>query len=640
MSHEAMKNLLDSPRSSTSQVHNTVTVIRLCLLFQYAIAILFFPAFVSAGESKCDVLVYGATPAGIAAAVASAKGGQQVLLIEPTNRIGGMLTCGLSYADFRSFESLTGFFLDFSNRVERYYAGKYGTDSAQFKSCFRGTHGEPSVNLLVLEQMIDEQSNIKVVKQSHIEAVERSPMKLGRQRILSVNVCSHERMSIKIVASVFIDGSYEGDLMALAGESYHIGRESRAQYGESLAGNELGEADGQVQGYNLRMTMTDDESNKLMPVAPEGYKRDDFIGVLEYFTSKRLQKVFADGHDGIYRAHIPFMPNGKTDVNDTPKAPIRLSMPDINDAYPDGDAATRSEIVQQHYYYNIGLLYFLQNDAAVPESIRADARRFGWCKDEFEETQGVPPQLYIREARRMVGQHVFTGRDTEQVEGDARAILHTDSIATGDYIHNCHGTGREGTRFDGKHVGEFYKIIQPFQVPYDVIVPQKSENLLVPVACSSSHFGFGALRLEPTWCSLGQAAGWAAALSIKTSAPVQTLDVQSLQSSLYKDLSATVYVSDVPPSSPYFEIVQTIGTNGGLHGLDKGGHPLPPSLGGQYRAAFLGHAVELHQLIDRDLANQWAKVLKQEPKAVTNAAGETLSRGEWLSQMKLVPGIE
>ncbi len=293
-----------------------------------------------------------------------------------------------------------------------------------------------------------------------------------------------------------------------------------------LAGNERGEADGQVQGYNLRLIMTEVESNKIMPEAPQGYNRDDFTAALAHFESKRIQRVFSDGHDGIYRAHLPNLPNGKADINDTPKAPIRLSMPDINDAYPQGDATTRAEIVRQHYYYNIGLLYFLQNDPAVPEAIRTDARRFGWCKDEFQETRGIPPQLYIREARRLIGQHVFTGRDTAQLDGDARAILHTDSIATGDYIHNCHGTGRVGSRFEGQHVGEFYKVIQPFQVPYGVIVPQKCENLLVPVACSASHFGFGALRLEPMWCSLGQAAGWAATLSIQTSTPVQNIDVQ------------------------------------------------------------------------------------------------------------------
>ncbi len=199
-------------------------------------------------------------------------------------------------------------------------------------------------------------------------------------------------------------------------------------------------------------------------------------------------------------------------------------MPDINDAYPSGDAQMRAEIVRQHFYYNVGLLYFLQNDAAVPKAIQADAKSWGFCKDEFESTGGMPEQLYIREARRLVGQHVFTENDTRQLSGDARSKLQSDSIACGDYVHNCHGTGRTGTRFDGQHQGEFYKPVPPYQIPYGVIVPTKTANLLIPVACSASHFGFGALRLEPIWCSLGQAAGEAAALAIETSTSVQAVD--------------------------------------------------------------------------------------------------------------------
>ncbi len=577
-----------------------------------------------------EVLVYGATPGGIAAAVSASKDGHSVTLVEPTNRIGGLLTCGLSYTDFRSFESLTGFFLELADRVERHYVVKYGKGSAQVKACFRGTHGEPSVNLLILEQMIGEQTNIKVIKQSSINAVEVSPLKLGRRRIVSASFRDQQSNLKKLTAKVFIDGSYEGDLMALAGEPYHVGRESRAQYGELLAGNERGEADGQVQGYNLRLIMTDVEANKRMPVAPEGYNRDDFVGVLPHFASKKLVKVFADGHDGIYRAHVPCLPNGKTDVNDTPRAPVRLSMPDINDGYPDGDATTRAEIIRQHYYYNVGLLYFLQNDFEVPAAIREDASRFGWCKDEFEETGGIPPQLYIREARRMIGQYVFTGRDTEQTEGDSRAKLHTDSIAIGDYVHNCHGTGREGTRFDGKHTGEFYKPVPPYQIPYGVIVPQKSENLLAPVACSASHFGFGALRLEPVWCSLGQAAGWAAAECIEDHESVQRVNVQSLQARLHQDKSATIYVADIPPSSSHFGIIQRIGTLGGLHGISDANQLKPASLGGQYCEALPGHFAELHKPIDDALADRWTQSIPRSKASIRNTEGATLTRAQWL----------
>lgn len=292
-------------------------------------------------------------------------------------------------------------------------------------------------------------------------------------------------------------------------------------------------------------------------------------------------------------------------MNDTPHAPIRLSMPDINDAYPDGDRETRKRIFDQHMYYNIGLLYFLQNDPEVPEAIQADARSWSLCKDEFPETDGLPPQLYIREARRMVGQHVLTGNDTLQVPGDARGKLHTDSIAIGDYVHNCHGTGRSGTRYNGEHSGEFYRSAPPYQIPYSVIVPQKTENLLVPVACSASHFGFGALRLEPIWSSLGQAAGWAAHLALEFGTSVQNVSIKQLQSRLLRDRSALIYVSDVAPHSKDFAAVQWFGTLGGLHGLAPEDQPERISIGGQYSEALPGHTANLDTSLSTELRERW-----------------------------------
>ena len=568
-----------------------------------------------------EIVVYGSTPAGISAAVSAAKAGQDVVLIEPTDRIGGLMTSGLSYSDFRSLESLTGFFLDFMNRVEAHYAEKYGADSAQVKSCFHGAHGEPGVNLLVFEEMLASFPSISVVKNQALDSVTLGEWKLGRRPIVSITARGE-----KHEAKVFIDASYEGDLMAMAGENYHVGRESREQYGEPMAGDSEGRADGQVQGYNFRLIMTQDPENILMPTAPEGYKREDFVGGLDAFKSNELKKVFASDRSGIYRAHMPLMPNGKSDVNDTPHSPVRLSMPDINDSYPDADRETRAKIVAQHLYYNVGLLYFLQNDKAVPEAIQQDARSWGWCKDEFTETGGIPPQLYIREARRIVGQHVFTAADTRQAPGDARSVLHKDSIAIGDYVHNCHGTGRSGTRFHGEHSGEFYDPIPPYQIPYGVIVPAKTTNLLVPVACSASHFGFGALRLEPIWAALGQAAGWAAHVSLESNLPVQEVEVAGLQKLLHQDRSATIYLSDVTPDSPLFASAQWFGTQGAFKGLAESGQLKLESLGGQYSKAFPGHFAELDKPLTPDLEKAWEALLP-DGAAKPEAA---VTRGEWL----------
>ncbi len=372
--------------------------------------------------------------------------------------------------------------------------------------------------------------------------------------------------------------------------------------------------------------MTRVEENRLMPTAPEGYDRKDFENIVPVLESGKLEGIFSGSRGSIFRAHLPLLPNGKADVNDTPHSPVRLSMPDINDGYPEGDAETRAGIIREHLYYNVGLLYFLQNDQAVPEKYRQEALSWGWCKDEFMETGGIPPQLYIREARRLVGQHVFTGNDTRQAAGDARSILHTDSIAIGDYVHNCHGTGRRGTRFDGEHTGEFYDPIMPYQIPYGVIVPAKTTNLLVPVACSASHFGFGALRLEPIWSALGQAAGWAAHLAMEGGTTVQSIDVPALQKLLHREDSATIYLSDILPGNPLFATAQWLGTQGGFHGMYPDGQPKPEFLFGQYSAAFPGHFVEPGLPLAPGLLKKWDAILP-------GKAGDTAipnTRSEWL----------
>ncbi len=604
----------------------------MCIHYRFGLFLVFSaltlaPPAGARDAAPAEVLVYGATPAGIAASVSAAKAGRSVLLVEPTARIGGLMTNGLSYSDFRSFESLTGFFLNFSRRVEADYRARYGADSAQMKDSFRGTHGEPSVNLRVFQQMLAEHPRVRVVSGHTLVRVELSDFVLGRRRIVAAHFATADGPR-RIAAAQFVDTSYEGDLMAAAGESYHLGRESRAQYGEPLAGNARGEADGQVQGYNLRLIMTERDDNKLMPVAPEDYRREDFTGILPLFASGRLTKAFSSNHDGIYRAHLMRLPNEKWDVNDTPRAPVRLSLPDINDAYPDGDAPTRARIVREHFYHNLGLIYFLQNDAAVPAAIRDDARRYGWCRDEFNETGGVATQIYIREARRLVGQHIFTGNDTKNAPHDARTLLRPDAIAIGDYVHNCHGTGRTGTRYDGTHEGEFYHNVPPYQIAYGTIVPQKTENLLVPVACSASHFGFSALRLEAIWSALGQAAGHAAHLALERATPVQKVDVQALQRRLHADGSAALYVSDVPPGSQDFAAVQWFGLRGALHGLAPAGQPQPRSIGSQYTEAFPGHAADLAAPLTPELRARWTALLPAGTPAP--AAAATATRGDFI----------
>jgi hypothetical protein len=271
----------------------------------------------------------------------------------------------------------------------------------------------------------------------------------------------------------------------------------------------------------------------------------------------------------------------------------------------------------------------------VPAKIREEAASWGWCRDEFTDNAHLPPQIYVREARRMTGLRVFTEKDTDHAPNDVRAVLQTDSIAMGDYGPNCHGTGHEGSRFGGKHTGEFYKKVPPYQIPYGTIVPQDVENLFVPVAASSSHVGFCALRLEPIWMSLGEAAGHAAYLTRAERTIAQRVNVAKLQARLHKEGAATIYVSDVPPGHADFAAVQWWGTQGGLHGLAP--KPSEPgergeNIAGQYFEAFPNHEAGLEKLLDESIRTKWmALATKLElPEGKLPAADGKATRGEWI----------
>jgi len=313
---------------------------------------------------------------------------------------------------------------------------------------------------------------------------------------------------------------------------------------------------------------------------------------------------------------------------------VRLSLPGDQLGWPEGDAKTRREIYDHHLLWNLGLLYFFQNDPAVPKHLREEALTWGLCKDEFVETDNIPGQIYVREARRMIGVHVYTQNDTQHAPGDARGILHTNAIALGEYTHNCHGTLHEGSHFGGKHTGEFYQATPPYQIPYGVLLPKDVKNLLVPGAMSSSHVGFCALRLEPIWTSLGQASGHAAAMAVKTKSDVQSVNVPKLQRRLHEVGSGTIYTTDVPPGHPDFAMVQWWGTAGGLHGLA----PMPAKPGArgkkiisQYYQNYPGHEVELGKVLDAELAARWMKLATSLGiKLDAIKADGKVTRGEWL----------
>lgn len=587
-----------------------------------------------AEELITEVAIYGGTPAGIAAALAAGRAGKQVVLIEAYSWVGGLVSNGLTHTDYHAYEGLTGTFLEFTKRVEAFYAGKFGQDSQQVKDTHRGTHAEPAVNQKVFETMLAEVPTIRVLTRHVLRRPSASEPSATTAAVLrAITVIGADQQAVVVKAQVYIDASYEGDLMAMAGELWRVGREGRAQYGESLAPEQ---ADGQLQAYNFRLTFTNVANNRVAIPQPAGYRREDFTGILPLLEQKAFKAVFTDksGRDtGIYKAQFPQLPNGKFDINDVSHAAARLSMPGANLAWPDGDAQTRARIFAEHVRYNLGLLYFLQNDPAVPARYREEALQYGLCRDEFSTNGHLPEQLYVREARRLVGQHVFIEGDMDQAPGDQRCVLHSTSIAMGEYGPNCHGTGHEGPLFGGKHTGEFYKVVMPYQIPYGVIVPLKASNLLVPVAVSASHVGFCALRLEPIWMSLGQAAGHAAVMAIDGKTSVQQVDVLRLQRRLHADGSATIYTSDVLPGHPDFAAVQWWGMLGGLHGLAPRAEDEKPkrgkNIGGQYNETYPFHAVHLDQPLDDDTANRW-KTLATKAGLPAAAMTSAKSRGEFI----------
>ncbi len=255
------------------------------------------------------IVVYGATPAGIAAALAAGEDGQSVLLVEPTPRIGGLVTSGLSHTDIRTFESMTGAFLEFTQRVEAYYQATYGKDSPQLRACERGIFAEPSVNLLIFERMLAEQPRVELLRECRLQGVSKT----SARTIDSVTLRDAEGKQQIVSARVFIDASYEGDLMAAAGCTWRAGREARVEYEEPLAPPI---ADDQLQAYNFRFVMTRLPENRVMPEAPPGYRREDFLPVLDVLKTGQIERVFAYPSKCLFKAQEPPLPNGKYDIND------------------------------------------------------------------------------------------------------------------------------------------------------------------------------------------------------------------------------------------------------------------------------------------------------------------------------------
>jgi FAD-dependent oxidoreductase family protein len=490
----------------------------------------------SSNSDGFDVVVYGGTASGAIAAISAAKEGLRVALLEPENHIGGMVSGGLGATDVAIPSLVGGLCLEFFGRVGNYY-GLAGP----------AWNFEPHVAEMVFRGGLNE-AGVKVFFNHRLSTVQRE----GR-RIVSIQM---ENGAV-FKGKVFIDATYEGDMLPRAGISYTWGREGQATYGESLAGRgeyapltwfgvyvdgydesgsllpliyagdpgNPGEGDKKIQAYNFRLCLTDITENQVPFVKPANYDPKRYEIFRRYLSA--ASKGGTNPLKFSYLLGSAPMPNGKTDTNNSGS----MSTDFIGGSwdYPEADYQRRKEIWDEHKYYTQGLLYFLANDPGVPADLRSDAGRWGLAKDEFVDTENWPHQLYVREARRMLGEYVMTQSDLQT------ARFKEDSIGLGSYNIDSHAMQRIFVPGKGMVTEGFVNVpVSPYDIPYRAILPKAAEceNLLVPVCLSASHVAYSSLRMEPQYMIMGHAAGQAAFLAIRDNVSVQGIGVQELQDRL------------------------------------------------------------------------------------------------------------
>jgi hypothetical protein len=499
-----------------------------------------------------DIVIYGGTPGGIAAAVSAARMGREVVLVEYHDHIGGMTTSGLGKSDIENRAMIGGLFKEFVAGVLAHYVTKYGAEHENTKLCQDGYYAEPHVAKKVFEALLTKEPKVTVRKGWRLESAQVTDHKL--RGITVMNRQSGEKKRLE--AKVFIDATYEGDLYAAAGAEFRLGRESRDEFGEPHAGvvyfdyqtheflpGTTGRGDDSLPAYTYRLCLTKDPKNaSRMTGPPPGYDRKDYLGYFDDLKAGRLAgpKVFKPGR-GYNPAHfntlvralsVTDIPNNKTDVNINPR-PLGFPFCEENRGYIEGDDATRQRICERHRSLVLGLLWFLQNDPEIPEAHRKLADELQFPKDEFTDNEHFPWQLYVREGRRLVGEYTLTEHD---ITGKGEAVKQQpDAIAVGEFpIDSFPARKRQpgDTIVLEGYLGMLDYITRPYEIPYRIMIPQKIDGLIVPVAASTTHVAFSSIRMEPTWMCLGQAAGIAAHLGIQQDIEPRKVPVQELRSLL------------------------------------------------------------------------------------------------------------
>jgi FAD-dependent oxidoreductase family protein len=500
--------------------------------------------------TKPTIIVYGGVPCGIAASITAAREGAKVLLIEPTKHVGGLSTSGVNTAESEHMLKWTigGFADEFYRRLGKHY----GTGRAEY----------------YFESSVAEKAYLDMLKEAGVEVrygASVDTMTKNGARITDITLTD----GTKLEAKVFIDASYEGDLMARVGVKYAVGRESKAAYGEEAAGirfdktprkartvdaqgdllpgisdwaNHLEEGDAHpaTMNYNFRLTVAMDPKLQVPIPAPKHYDAKRFALLANWLRNKTARNEslkLADILDLYPRR------NGKFELNNKTDSIISLGNLGGQFGWPEASYQQRARIYEDHRDYTLGLLQFLAIDEAVPANIQAEMKSLGLHKDEFADNGHLPYQLYVREARRMKGEYIMTQKD---VQFDRRK---PDSIGMSSHFIDCHHVQRvalDEDRFVNE--GRIWRMGCAYQIPYRALTPKGAEctNLLVPGAVSFTHVAFCTLRLESVWMITGHAAGVAAAMAAKEGSDVQKVNVPDLQ----MKLSAQNQITNFIPGQP------------------------------------------------------------------------------------------
>lgn len=517
-----------------------------------------------------DVVIVGGTPGGIMAAIAAARAGSTADILERTSHIGGLPANGLGATDIATRGATAGLFVEFVERIRAHYTAAYGPDSEQAGLCSGGYHFEASVAEKVLLAMLAEQSKVAVRLERQFDA-RPANLEVDGTKISALRVTERATGNAETYCGkVFVDATYEGDLAAAAGVPFRTCREGHAEFKEPLAGRiykvwggevgpgSTGEGDDVIQAYNYRLCLTDDPARRVPIEMPARYDRAEFASLADDVKLNRITGSYQGEleFDGIGRVvNMVRLPNAKTDSNNQHQAFISTDLPEENYPWPTADWAWRDAFAQRLKEYSLGLLYFAQNDPALPEAFREKCRRWGLAKDEYTDNAHFPRQVYVREGRRIQGRYFFTAHDALPIQEGARPPVHSASITASHYPIDSHAVRK---REDGRcHLDGFLSLsTKPYTVPYGVIVASQIDNLLIPVPVSGTHLGFSTLRMEPCWMALGQAAGAAAALAVQQGAHVPAVPIERIQRALLEQGAVLIYFKDAKPVDRGFKGLQ------------------------------------------------------------------------------------